>query len=103
MLKTSDRRVSLSSEMIRNDLHVSKNMGDLDSFYPSQAALDWLTSKNRHARPPEKAKQHTEAEDHRQTKKGEMSKKPNLLNSDLFDNDYYLEIFLTMTCMYWVY
>eukprot|EP00794_Sanderia_malayensis_P003804 gene3804-4329_t len=32
-------------------------MGDLESFDPSQTALDWLTSKNRRARHPEKAKQ----------------------------------------------
>ena len=82
-LKTSDR-ASLSSETIRNYLHVSENMGDLESFDPSQAALDWLTSKNRRARHPEKAKQQgwfigvfTEAEDHRQTKKAEMSQNPN--------------------------
>ena len=82
-LKTSDR-AWLSSETIRNYLHVSENMGDLESFDPSQAALDWLTSKNRRAKYPEKAKQQgwfigvfTEAEDYRQKKKAEISQKPN--------------------------
>eukprot|EP00794_Sanderia_malayensis_P006716 gene6716-7477_t len=55
-LKTLDR-ASLSSETLRHYLHVSENMVDLESFDPSQAALDWLTSKNRRARHPGKAKQ----------------------------------------------
>ena len=81
-LKTSDRS-SLSSTTLRNYLHVVQNMGDLDIFDPSQAALDWITDQERRARYPEKAKQQSwfvgvfkEAEDFRQRQKTEKSQKP---------------------------
>ncbi len=45
-LKTSDR-ASLSSETLRNYMHVFQNMGDLESFDPPQTALDWLTNKEK--------------------------------------------------------
>eukprot|EP00794_Sanderia_malayensis_P014618 gene14618-16132_t len=81
-LKTSDRS-SLSSTTLRNYLHVVQNMSDLDTFDPSQAALDWITDKERRARCPEKAKQQSwfvgvfkEAEDFRQRQNTEKSQKP---------------------------
>ena len=36
---------------------MSQNMGDLETFDPSQAALGWLETKSRRERLPEKAKQ----------------------------------------------
>ena len=74
---------TLSSTTLRNYLHVVQNMGDLDTFDPSQAALDWITDKERRARCPEEAKQQSwivgvikEAEDFRQRQKTEKSQKP---------------------------
>ena len=56
-------------------------MGDLDTFDPSQAALDWTTDKERRARCPEKARQESrfvgvfkEAEEFRQRQKTEKAK-----------------------------
>ena len=56
-------------------------MGDLDTFDPSQAALDWITDKERRARCPEKARQESwfvgvfkEAEEFRQRQKTEKAK-----------------------------
>ena len=52
----SNDRASLSPGTIKNYLHVSQNMGDLETFDPSQAALDWLETKAEE-RLPEKAEQ----------------------------------------------
>ena len=47
----------MSPGTIKNYLHVSQNMGDLEVIDPSQAALDWLRGKARREKLPEKAKQ----------------------------------------------
>lgn len=47
----------MSSLQLQNQLHVQMNMGALDEFDPTDAAIKWLTDKKRRDRPVLKKKE----------------------------------------------
>ena len=53
----SNSRESLSPGTVKKYLHISQNIGDLEAFHHSHAALDWLRAKTRRESLPEKAQQ----------------------------------------------
>lgn len=55
-IKTKDRS-HMGSLQLQNQLHVQMNMGSLDAFDPTDAAIKWLTDKNRRDRPVLKKKE----------------------------------------------
>lgn len=55
-IKTKDRS-TMGSLQLQNQLHIQMNMGPLDAFNPTEAAIKWLTDKKRRDRPVLKKKE----------------------------------------------